>query len=183
MYIKDLFLHNPRFNNAALYVLVNSNNELVSFSRTNPSKSDVYSGLDVIHFDFTDITRTDFYERFLKRFEGSPYGKALVETCNKLPLYASVLFIKFQETVGCYVVTEKYFNDGSHKTVAKPVSTNPDNLTDSFYSDEDCDTFVKVCPTIEDVDTYLHSKFYLDLVEQRKRNRDAKSIGYKKNRK
>ena len=179
MNIKQLFEKNPRLLSASLFVLINSDNELVSFSKLNPTHSDLHSNLEVVNFDYVNITTSPTHlNKSLSQFETLPYGRLLIDAVKKLRADSYVLFIKYKETVGCYVITEKYYDDGSHKTETKAVNTNPDNINDTFFSDEVCDTFVKVCPTIEDVDAYLHSKFYLDLVEKRKRNRDAK--GYKR---
>lgn len=174
MTINQLFQKNPRLNKAALFVLINSDNELVSFSKTNPLHNSNFASLEVVSFDTPSLSSKRFYDKYLERFEYSSYGKALIDAIERINFNSFVLFINYKKPVGCYVVVEKYFNDGTHKTEAKHVAVSPELLSDSFVSDDICDTFTKVCPSLGEVETYLHSKFYIDLVEQRKRNRDAK---------
>lgn len=74
----------------------------------------------------------------------------------------------------CFVVIEKYFNDGSHQTTTKKLRTDFENLSETFVSDDDADTFSKPFPSYDEAFQYLTSRFYIELVAARSKNRIVK---------
>lgn len=174
MTVKDLIQKYNYLGNAAIFIFINSRDELVNYTVKNPSDFTKLAGLEVLSFDYLDVCSKPFHIRYRSKFYNSPNGKSLFEILNKLQLGDNAAIIKYNETIGCFVIVEKYYNDGTHSTTSKTLAVNPEFISDSFESDENCDTFIKPVATAEEGWNYLHSKFYLDLVEKRTKNRLAK---------
>ena len=180
MTVKDLIQKNDYLGNADVFIFINPRDELVNFTVKNPLDFPKLSGLEVLSFNYLDVCSKPFHNRYRSKFSTSKKGKPLLEILDRLHIGANAAIIKYNETIGCFVIIEKYYNDGTHSTTAKALAVNPDFISESFESDENCDTFIKPVENAEAGWTYLHSKFYIDLVEKRTKNRLAKVIVEKK---
>lgn len=96
---------------------------------------------------------------------------------SKLAPDSRVLVIVVSTAARCYVVTEKYFNDGTHFTSTKCMMTSSKNISTNFYQSAEADTFVDAFDSEEDALAYLRSPVYISNVQSRSRNRMKKCGG------
>lgn len=174
MTVKELLFNHDLYKTASVFIFINRNNELVSFTTQNPISLDSVKNLNVNSAKFDSVTSNSFLTSGFFRNSDSDLIEALSRAIAKFPKKSYALVLQIHDFVETVVVTEKYFSDGTHYTDISTVRTSVDNISESFASNDDCDIFVKPFPSINEAQYYLRSKFYIDLVEQRTRNRLAK---------
>lgn len=154
--------------------LINEKNQLRSYFQRNFFTGEQLA-MPLLSFNYCSKLSYDFKKTYYNILNSTASGRKILDWIQRTTFDATILVLRVCENNYCYIVTEEYFNDGTHNTVTKCVHTNINNVTDSFTESDYSDTFTRPFPTEEDALNYLRSREYINLVSRRCKNRKAKN--------
>lgn len=175
---------NPNINkisNPDFCLIISENDKLMNNARQLRSYfkgnffTDEQLAMPLLSFNYCSKLSYDFKRTYYNILKTSASGRTILEWIEKTTFDATILVLRVCKNNYCYVVTEEYYNDGTHNTVTKCVQTNIKNVSESFTESDFSDVFTRPFPTEEDAIKYLRSKEYINLVSRRCKNRIAKN--------